>query len=172
MASFTEHIRQATSNLLFLTETNSKNQQFWDWQVTTGYYVAVHIINAHLDKVANLHYRTHEDVKNAINPFNSTSLCKIPQDVYLNFQKLEGLSRRARYLCHDDPNNHAKTGHLTHDRHFAKAIKNLDNLLNYFTSLYALTYPKPEVACIDLSQSDSFKIFGLKKTDVNQPTKS
>ncbi|MEJ0105203.1 MAG: hypothetical protein WDO19_22760 [Bacteroidota bacterium] len=159
MASFDEHINQAKSNLLFLTETNSKNNSFWDWQVTTAFYVAVHIVNAHLAHIGNLHYRTHEDVKNAINPYNPLALGKIDETIYLCYAKLEGLSRRSRYLCHDDPANRGTNVHLTYDRHFAKAIRNLDKLLNFFNLNYNLKYTKPKISCSELSKSENFKVF-------------
>lgn len=161
MASFSEHIQQTKSNLSFLEETNAKNQQFWDWQVTVCFYVAVHTVNAHLAQCANLHYRTHEDVKNAINPFNQLAMCKVPNDVYLCYAKLEGLSRRSRYLCHDDKTNTSTVSHFTYDRHFAKAIKNLDKLLDYFNTLYSLGLTKIKIACLDLSAKDQLKLFDL-----------
>lgn len=159
MASFDEHIQQARNNLKFLTETNSKNRIFWDWQVTTCFYIAVHIVNAHLAKVANLHYRTHEDVKNALNPYNTLALGKIQEDIYLAYVKLESLSRRSRYLCHDDPANSSTMAHLTHDRHLAKAIRKLDTVLNHFTVLYNLKYEKPKISCDDLSTAEKLAVF-------------
>ena len=161
MASFDEHINQATRNLLFLTETNLKNQSFWDWQVTVSFYVAVHLVNAHLAAVGNLHYRTHEDVKNAINPHNPLALCQIREEIYLCYAKLEGLSRRARYLCNDNLKDASIAVHFTYDRHFAKAIKNLDKLLEYFTAVYGFSFPKPKVTCADLSASDKLKTFQI-----------
>lgn len=160
MASFDEHIQQANNNLKFLTETNSKCQSFWDWQVTTCFYTAVHLVNAHLAKVANLHYRTHEHVKNAINPFNPLAVPKVSQDLYLSYTKLEGLSRRSRYLCHEDLTS-SNAGHLTYDKHLAKAIRHLDIVLDYFTVLYNLTFSQAKIFCPDLSKNDKLKMFQI-----------
>jgi hypothetical protein len=124
--------------------------------------VAVHIVNAHLAKVANLHYRTHEDVKNAINPHNALAVCKIDEANYLAYAKLEMLSRRARYLCHDDPNNRGTNAHFTHDRHFAKAIRCLDKILYLFSNMYGITIIKPAVECQDLSKAENLKFFSVK----------
>lgn len=159
MASFDEHILQATSNLKFLEETNAKSQSFWDWQITTAFYVAVHVVNAHLAKVGNLHYRTHEDVKNAINPHRPLALGKIDEQMYLCYVKLEGLSRRARYLCHDSPDNHATIGHITCDKHFTKSIRKLEPLLVYFKNMYTLTLPVTKVKSPELSKGEGFQLF-------------
>ena len=82
MASFDDHISQAKGNLTFLTGVNLNFNSNWDWQVTICFYVAVHLMNGHLAKKANLHYRTHNDVKNGINPHNPTAVYKVPEDIY------------------------------------------------------------------------------------------
>lgn len=161
MASFDEHILQAKSNLKFLEETNSKNQSFWDWQVTAAFYVAVHIVNAHLAQVANLHYRTHEDVKNAINPHRPLAIGKVDEPIYLSYVKLEGLSRRSRYLCHDNNETHSNLQHLTYDKHFTKAIRKLDELLDYFSNKYSLTIPTTSVKAPELSPGEGLKLFAV-----------
>ena len=162
MATFNEHINQATKNLQFLVETNSNNSIHWDWQVTVCFYVGVHLINCHLAKIANLHYRTHADVKNAINPHNSLSISTLPEPIYLSYAKLEGLSRRARYLCHDDFQNRDTNGFFTYDKHFSKAVKNLDIILDYFKCLYSLNFDNLYIKCEDLNINSAQKIFKIK----------
>ncbi len=162
MATFEEHINQARWNLTFLGETNLKSQHYWDWQVTICFYVAVHLVNAHLAKCANLHYRTHEDVKNAINPHNPLSICKVDIGIYLSYAKIEGLSRRARYLCHDDSKNFSQESHFTHDKHFAKAIRKLDTIISYFAKRYQVNFTPISIACTDLSNNDNLKNFSLQ----------
>lgn len=93
MASFDSHILQAKNNLDFLLAINLINNINWDWQVTIAYYVGVHIVNAHIIGTSNMHYRAHHEVKNEL--YNDA---EIPEDIYLAYAKLEGLSRRARYL--------------------------------------------------------------------------
>ncbi len=159
MASFAEHILQAKSNLSFLTEVNSKFEDRWDWQVTICFYVGVHLINAYLADKADLHYRTHGDSKMAINPHNPSAIYKLPEDIYLAYTKLEGLSRRSRYLCHEDVVRKEAGQHLTHDKHFAKAIKNLDKLLVHFKNHYVLDFGSPEIACLDLNNNSPLTIF-------------
>lgn len=161
MALFDEHINQAKSNLSFLSLTNQYNQSFWDWQVTIAFYVSVHLANAHLAKLADLHYRTHEDVKNALNPHNPTSLCKIDEPTYLAYAKLEGLSRRSRYLCHDDPKMFSKNAQFTTAKHTARAIRHLDKIIEYFKYLHKFELPKHKINCPELSKSEDIKNFKI-----------
>lgn len=160
MASFNEHINQAKKNLAFLIDINSSKSRNWDWQVTVCFYTAVHLINSHLAQIGNLHYRTHEDVKNAINPTaNNLSICKLPQDIYLAYVKLEGLSRRARYLCNENFDNKEVREFLTFDKHFAKAIKNLDKILAYFKTKYGVSFGNPVIYCAELNANSPLQIF-------------
>lgn len=162
MATFGEHISQAKGNLSFLVEVNQHFKGNWDWQVTISYYSAVHLMNAHIAKIADLHYRTHEDLKNAINPFNAMSLCQVPESIYLAYTKLEGLSRRSRYLCHEDPQRLEKGLHITYDKHFAKAIKQLDQILIYFQEVYGINFENLIISCQDLNHKSPINIFTIK----------
>lgn len=162
MGSFAEHIIQAKSNLRFVTEVNSRIPGQWDWQVTACFYTAVHLVNAHIAVIANLHYRSHEEVKRAIYHHNSTSMCTVPESIYLAYVKLEGLARRARYLVHDDPAKKEETAHLTHDKHFAKAVKNLDRILVYFRDTYTIDFGSPTVKCLDLGSNSQLAIFKFR----------
>ncbi|MES2809387.1 MAG: hypothetical protein V4619_12215 [Bacteroidota bacterium] len=148
MAGFDDHIRQAKGNLSILSEFNQKILNGWDWQVTISYYVAVHLMNAHLAKKANLHYKTHEQVKNAL--FSLTSIAKIPDDVYTAYVKLEGLSRRSRYLCNEISNIQPELGFLTYDKHLKKALKNLDKVIAYISKEYNMTFNKVNIDCIEI----------------------
>jgi len=150
LASFNEHIKQAKSNLKFLNSVNDKIQNQWDWQVTVSFYTAVHLINAHIAIKSNQHYRSHELVNNSINPFNPTSITKLPEDLYTSYMKLQNLSRRARYLCHDDPKNHDQSAFLTYDKHFSKAVTHLDKLLSFIAKEYSISFDKTSLNCLEL----------------------
>lgn len=153
MASFNEHVTQAKSNLAFLVNINQIEPPCWDWQITSCFYIAVHLVNAHLAHVANLHYQTHEQVKHMLNPNNSTSLGRLTEAVYLDYVKLEGLSRRSRYLCAEvkDPMN--AVARLTYDKHFAKAIKCLDRLIIHFNDAYSMGFAISKIKCDELKRT-------------------
>ena len=61
MADFDSHVLQAKRNLEFIGSITSTEN--FEWQVTISFYVAVHLINAHLARSSNLHYRTHNQVE-------------------------------------------------------------------------------------------------------------
>ena len=151
MASFDELINQTKKNLSFLESVNQKIKNNFDWQVTICFYSAVHIINAHIAKIADLHYRSHEDVNKAINPANQISPAKLDEDNYLAYMKLQNLSRRARYLCHDKPSNKSTEAFLTHDVHLKKALRHLDKLISFINSKHKVEIEAYSLNCIGLN---------------------
>ncbi|WP_148660839.1 hypothetical protein [Marinilabilia salmonicolor] len=129
-------------------------KDFWDWKVTICFYVAVHLVNSHLAKTINAHYRSHIDVNQAINPYNELSPSKVPENIYLAYKKLQGLSRRSRYLVHDNPQNHDSREFLTYDKHYAKAVKNLDKLIQYIKVSYGISFAPCSTSCVELEKTE------------------
>ncbi|MDW3212307.1 MAG: hypothetical protein R8N23_20725 [Reichenbachiella sp.] len=164
MADFPEHIKQAKNNLDFLSQVNDSGKKFWDWQVTISFYVAVHLVNAHIASKANMHYRSHNDVKNALNPERQVSLSKVDEETYKAFIKLQQLARRARYLCHDKAANQDEIAFFTYDKHFAKAIKNLDKIMSFIHKEYSEEFEPIQIDCIELvNYSSQYFKTGKKK---------
>ena len=154
MADLQSHKNQADHNLDFLVVANNDQQENWDWQVTIAFYAGVHLINAHLARSVNLHYRTHTDVNEAIDFGNSTSLARLPEEVYLQYRALFNLSRRSRYLIHENnPKADELIPHLTHERHFKKAIKYLDRIIDYMREKYSIDCQKRPIRCLDIKQN-------------------
>jgi len=136
MASFESHIEQTTRNLKFFQEINTKSD-FFDWQVTALYYSAIHLMNAHIAKVGNLHYQSHSELKKALNPDYSLSIGKLPEKNFDNYISLEKLSRRARYLSNEKTNEQdGSQAFLTFEKHVSKAIQKLNSILHFFCTLY------------------------------------
>ncbi len=161
MANFNEHLNQAQSNLSFLREINSLSNHYWDWQVTTCFYVAVHLINAYIADKSNMHYRSHEDVAQAINPYNQLSPLKVTDEVYVSYCKLQNLSRRARYLINDNMKNRETNGHFTSDKHFIKALKSLDRILDFFIKKYpSESFDTLDLHCME-GKKTSFAYFQI-----------
>lgn len=157
MPSSLDHNNQACRNLSFLQSINKECNSSYDWQVTVSFYVAVHLVNAHLAKY-DMHYRSHEDVSNHINPFQKLSPSKLPENIYLAYKKLQGLSRRSRYLVHDDPENKSAVCHFTYDKHFVKAIKKVEIILEYFISADKLHIPEISLKCLGLKENEFKRI--------------
>lgn len=142
MAKFEDHISQAKRNLKFLSGINRKVGDCFDWQVTTCFYVGVHLINAKLAK-HNLFYRSHEDVMAAINPESAFAIGKVSEDVYVSFKRLRNLSRRSRYLLHDDSRQRdSENACMTYERHLRKAVKCTDKIIDYVVNEYEVSFDK------------------------------
>ncbi len=162
MAKFEEHIKQAKQNLEFLSKVNHHIDTHYDWQVTICFYVAVHLANAHISKFG-VQYRKHTDVNFALNPENKTSVCKLPEDKYISYIILHNLSRRARYLVNDKQDDiRNENPFFTYDKHLAKALRHLDNLLVYFMSFYDITFLPIDIKCQSIGTNDGLTIFKKK----------
>jgi hypothetical protein len=154
LASFSEHIQQVKRNIDFLSSININCNQYWDWEVTVSFYASVHLVNAILAKKMNLHYRSHEQIQNAISPFNSISL-GFSEEAYLAYTKLQGLSRRARYLINEDKTNKSEGSHSTYSIHFYKSVKYLNTLLCFLVELYPdVNFEPITIDCIELQRND------------------
>lgn len=150
MASFEDHVAQANCNLVFLKEINNKSK-FFDWQVTACFYIAVHLVNAHLAQKANLHYKSHTETKSAINPDNNMSIAPFSEIAFDSYISLEKLSRRSRYLCNDKQGQDDNTkSFLTYEKHVGKAIKRLDVVMDYFSKTHSVTFEKVAITCPNL----------------------
>lgn len=146
MADFSSHLSQVNSNLDFLTKINANCNNHIDWQVTTCFYVGVHLINAFLATEANLHFSSHERVKDAISPDSSIAKTRLDNATYLAYVKLRNLSRRSRYLCSDeDPNKNADQVFKTYEKHYLKAFSQLDKLMIFFYKKYGTDLPKTSI---------------------------
>lgn len=142
MADYRDHLYQINSNLKFLGSINSHCNTFLDWQVTTCFYVGVHLINSFIAREANLHFNSHERVKDAISPNSIVRATQLDEPTYLAYVKLRNLSRRSRYLCNsEDPSRNIETAHFIGEKHFTKAFVYLDKLLKYFYAKYSDPYP-------------------------------
>lgn len=150
MASFEEHIQQAKKNLDFLNKVNKTISESWDWQVTVSFYVSVHLINAHIAKKSDQHYRSHEQVNKSVNPYFPLSPTKLTEDNFKSYIKLQGLARRSRYLCNDNKEIKDTSAYFTYDKHLAKALANLDKLLMFIHSEYSIKFNKINISCIEL----------------------
>ena len=150
MASFEQHVTQAKSNLKFLKQVTD-GSTFYDWQVTTCFYAAVHLVNAHIAKVSDAHYRSHEKTKLAINPHNSSAVQPFDADVHDDYVSLEKLSRRSRYFC--NPEGDAamdKIASITKIKHVKKAMVQLNSVMTYFKDIHGIDFDAIEITCPNL----------------------
>jgi hypothetical protein len=134
LASFEEHIRQCEKNIAFYNFINSTNDDYSDWKVTVLFYVVVHLVNAHLAKTCNLHFQSHEEVKNALNPENKLSLAKLSEDSFYSYRQIQILSRKSRYLL-DLKNGNETASHIK-EKDVKDSLKHCNSLIGYFNKLH------------------------------------
>lgn len=160
MPSFEEHLAQFETNLNFLSGINQKfEEDYWDWKVTVTFYSALHLINAHIVKIAGLHYRNHDEVRNAISPFNQLSPCKVSEEIFTSYRSLESLSRISRYLCNPKKSS-SNSASFTYGKHFAKSIRQLDKIIAYMDEKYEdLEVGSIHISCVDLKNFNHIKYF-------------
>ena len=156
MAEFSDHIQQSLKNLGFLQQINERINDCYDWQVTVSFYVALHIVNAHLSH-ADLQYRKHVDVKNILNPHNKLSTLRLPDDEYVSYMSLQSLSRRSRYLVNEQKLNDNLPA-FTNEKHLIKAIKNLDTIIKFFSEKYKLDIPNIKIKCVHRINTTELKM--------------
>lgn len=146
MADFNNHVARASENLHFIEKLNSIPQQ-WDWKVTVGFYVAVHLVNAHLAKTGGWHFRQHKQVEDAISPSSVLTQARLSESAYVAYRMLKNLSRRARYLCSDNPANQSEESFATQEKHLAKSLRNLNILMEWFAQQHSYHFLPYRVSC-------------------------
>ena len=162
MALLEDHLRQATRNLKFLENINQLVTDSLDWQVTTCFYTALHLINAHLASFG-MQYKTHHDVDDAINPEHRLSPCKVGEDTYKAYKMLYNLSRRSRYLVMVTNNRVVDTGkaELTHSKHQARALRHLNTVLEFYCRQYNAQISAVKIHCEELSVGEGLRFFNI-----------
>lgn len=110
--------------------------------------------------MVNEHYRTHIDTLKAIDPqFNRPT--KISQATYDSYRSLQNLSRIARYLSKNTTKTD-DTAVMIYDKHYAKAIRMLNKVIDYFSIKYTdVEMPKIKIKCADLKNNQDCKRFNL-----------
>jgi hypothetical protein len=147
MAAYRDHLNQVRSNLQFLTIINDNCLNHTDWQVTTCFYVGVHLVNGFLAQESNLHFNSHERVKEAIAPESINVATRLDEPTYLAYSKLRNLSRRSRYLCNsDNPASDIERAHFILEKHYLRAFENLDTLMKFFNKKYGESYAVTQIS--------------------------
>jgi hypothetical protein len=165
LGQFEDHIKQSKSNLQFLSLVDQNIDNYWDWKVTVCFYTAVHLINAHIVKRSKANYLSHNKVDEFINPFSQFSPSKLDNPTYLAYQKLSNLSRRSRYLVHEDINKKTPTdivdAQATYSKHYSRAIKYLEIIIDYVCAEHKQSISATNIKCIDLNNT-KLKYFNIR----------
>jgi hypothetical protein len=139
MADFNRHLLRVQENVEFLKQIRTLQPRNWDWEVTVCYYVAVHLVNAHLAK-SNLHPITHDETKKIINPQGVFDNQRLPEKVYEEFMFLTNQSRVSRYMYHPRHKDPLQASVINKNK-LKLSEESTNILIAYFNGLYALTIP-------------------------------
>lgn len=85
-------------------------------------------------------------MEQALNWANPTSIVKLSENDFTNYQTLRNLSRRSRYLC-TDSGDHSVPAQATRDKQLSKSIKSLDKVIHFFIS----KYPSEKIESIEVN---------------------
>jgi|SRR6056297_1234009 len=125
----------------------------WDWQVTVTFYSALHLIDAHVTRKTNEHYRSHDAIRQALNPYTH-SPAALDESGYIAYESLFKLSRRSRYLVSEKHNHKPASTFLTYEKHLARAIRHLDSLMSQIGPLYKIEFPEIKIKCKGLKEDE------------------
>ncbi len=102
------------------------------------FYVAVHLINAHLAQHGN-HFRRHEEVDDAINPHRRNNPQAVSEDAYKAYAKLRKLSRKSRYLLAETDTDNA-TAHVCDVLDRDSAVDYIGVIADYLENEYNVNF--------------------------------
>ncbi|HVA99164.1 MAG TPA: HEPN domain-containing protein [Bacteroidia bacterium] len=93
-----KHINQAKSNQKFHNCIHeSFTDDYYDWKITSLFYVAIHGMKALITKKGQKAGSTHEEIDNQINPKRENAKLKVSNTCWINYRNLYNYSRSARY---------------------------------------------------------------------------
>lgn len=163
MPEFDSHVKQAKRNIDFLEQSNLSKVKYFDWYITTIFYSALHLINAHIVKSRDLHFNAHSKVNNAINPERPITICPVSEDCYKSYLALRKKSRVSRYLCRDNSSNEQmQKAVYVNEKEFKRAILHLDAVLDYFSTTYGVDFKKTNIHSLYLKDAET-KYFSVIK---------
>lgn len=141
MPLFKDHLEKALSNREFLAVINEHSPKHYDWQVTVCFYTALHFVSAYASNFG-LQYRSHSEIRHAINPANKSAASPLTWDAYIAYIALMSLSRRSRYLVLEGQTKNDPATQFTDKKHVTEAIRHLDEVLAWFETQHPYSVPK------------------------------
>ncbi len=148
-----DHLDQVNKNIKFLGFLSQSNDtEYLDWKVTVCFYTGLHIINAYLAS-HSLQYRKHKEVFDVISFTNTTSAVSLEEPIYMAYRKLSNLSRLSRYLTSSSDKSDTTATSISSGK-YAKAIKNLEILLVYFSNKLDYKFDTCCIDCLEIIEED------------------
>jgi len=147
MPDASAHFRQAERNLQVVSILNSNPENYWDWQVTALFYSALHLVNGHIIKTDGGFYNSHAAVQTIIHYRNTESKASLPREIVIAYEKLQLLSRKARYLFDPSMSNH-KGPQFVGAVGFESAVHAYELVYRHIAHLYNLQVEQIQINCL------------------------
>lgn len=144
MASENQHITQAKRNLLFLSNVNKYCNSYWDWQITISFYVAVHLVNAHIFSKIGKHFEDHSKIMQHIDCYSNLP-SRLPENILVSFRTIRELSRKSRYLKGISDNSYVAL--YVAETDLARALLNLDSIMKFYSKEYNIEFKEIKLDC-------------------------
>ena len=126
------HINQALHNESFLAECCKKfPDSYFDWKVTTTFYIALHLLRAFCEKRGVDPGNTHYDIQRSFDPKKCAKpITQCPKLLWESYSAIQRYSEQARYEVFLD---HEVENEIQKDN-FEEAKIKIEILKKYFNS--------------------------------------
>ncbi|WP_028892696.1 HEPN domain-containing protein [Tenacibaculum sp. 47A_GOM-205m] len=104
------------------------SDKFYDWKITTLFYIAIHYLKALAAKRGIDIGQTHHEIEQNVNPKKNNASMRIKQGAWMEYKSLLNYSRTSRY---DGIVSDFETFEIIMENDYKMAVKNLDNFKKY-----------------------------------------
>jgi len=107
------------------------SDKFYDWKITTLFYIAIHYLKALATKKGIDIGQTHHEIEHNVNPDKHNAKMRIRKGAWREYKSLLNYSRTSRY---DGITSDFETFELLMENDYQFALKNLANFKKYIES--------------------------------------
>ncbi|MCC5916437.1 MAG: HEPN domain-containing protein [Cryomorphaceae bacterium] len=104
------------------------SEKFYDWKITTLFYIAIHYLKALAAKRGIDIGQTHFEIEQNVNPRKDNASMRIKQGAWMEYKSLLNYSRSSRY---DGIDSDIETFEKIMKIDYQMALKNLENFKKY-----------------------------------------
>lgn len=123
-----EHIDQAKHNQTFHDCIQKEfESRFFDWKITSLFYIALHCLKALASKKGIEIGQTHQDIERNVNPERNNAKMRITKNAWNDYKSLYRYSHTARYEGITDIITFEKLKEIDH----SYCLQHLERFKNY-----------------------------------------
>lgn len=107
MSSNNDFVNQLNHNVKFLCDQcENFPDKYFDWKVTSSFYVAIHAIKALAEKRGIYIGSNHQEIERNINPHRNNASMRISNTCWFGYVNLKNASRDSRYIAFEILEDH------------------------------------------------------------------